>query len=144
MGFDLPVAIGSQLACPEAQVLCFVGDGSLQINIQELAAVAENKLPVKIIVLDNRRLGIVSQFQKFNWKSDPACGEKWNPDFAAIATAYGITGITVRSVSEVEPALQKAFAEEGPVLIHCLVDPLEDVVPMLMAGQTMDKMWPYE
>jgi acetolactate synthase-1/2/3 large subunit len=144
MGFDLPVAIGSQLACPEAQVLCFVGDGSLQINIQELAAVAENKLPVKIIVLDNRRLGIVSQFQKFNWKSDPACGEKWNPDFAAIAAAYGITGLTVRSVSEVEPALKKAFVEPGPVLIHCLVDPLEDVVPMLMAGQTMDKMWPYE
>jgi len=144
MGFDLPVAIGSQLACPEAQVLCFVGDGSLQINIQELAAVAENKLPVKIIVLDNRRLGIVSQFQKFNWKSDPACGGKWNPDFAAIAIAYGITGITVGSVSEVEPALQKAFIEPGPVLVHCLVDPLEDVVPMLMAGQTMDKMWPYE
>jgi acetolactate synthase-1/2/3 large subunit len=144
MGFDLPVAIGAQMTRPDVPVLCFVGDGSLQINIQELAAVVEHRLPVKIIVLDNHRLGIVSQFQKLNWNSDPACGEKWNPDFAAIAKAYGIKGYTVRSEGDVEPVLRKGLADAGATLIHCLVDPGEDVVPMLMAGQTMDKMWPYD
>ena len=81
MGFDLPAAIGAQLNRPDALVLCFVGDGSLQMNIQELATIAELHLPIKIIVFDNHRLGIVSQFQKFNWSCDPSCGNKWNPDF---------------------------------------------------------------
>lgn len=144
MGFDLPVAIGAQLNRPDALVLCFVGDGSLQMNIQELANVAELGLPVKIIVLDNHRLGIVSQFQKLNWKCDPSCGNKWNPDFAAIARAYGIKGVTIRSKGEVEERLKEAIAFEGPALVHCIVDPDEDVVPMLLANQTMDRMWPYE
>jgi acetolactate synthase-1/2/3 large subunit len=144
MGFDLPAAIGAQLACPEAKVLCFVGDGSLQMNIQELATLAEYRLPVKVIVLDNRRLGLVSQFQKINWQSDPACGNKWNPDFAAIGRAYGIAGITVKTVAEAAPKLRQALSDEGPAVIHCIVDEAEDVVPMLLAGQTMDRMWPYE
>ena len=128
---------------PDALVLCFVGDGSLQINIQELATVAERSLPIKIIVLDNHRLGIVSQFQKLNWGCDPCCGDKWNPDFAAIARSYGIRGLSVGSSGEVEVMLKKALADDGPVLVHCTVDPCEDVVPMLLADQTMDRMWPY-
>lgn len=144
MGFDLPAAIGAQLNRPDALVLCFVGDGSLQMNIQELANVAELGLPVKVIVLDNHRLGIVSQFQRLNWKCDPSCGNKWNPDFAAIARAYGIKGITISSKGEVEERLKEAIAFEGPALVHCIVDPDEDVVPMLLANQTMDRMWPYE
>jgi acetolactate synthase I/II/III large subunit len=143
MGFDLPAAIGAQLNRPDALVLCFVGDGSLQINIQELATVAELHLPIKIIVLDNHRLGIVSQFQMLNWRCDPCCGNKWNPDFAAIARAYGIHGISISSAIEAERCLNEALAYEGPVLVHCQVDPNEDVVPMLLANQTMDRMWPY-
>jgi acetolactate synthase-1/2/3 large subunit len=144
MGFDLPAAIGAQLNRPDAMVICFVGDGSLQMNIQELATVSELRLPVKIIVLDNHRLGIVSQFQKLNWSCDPACGNKWNPNFAAIAEAYGIKGITINSCKEVEERLHEALEIEGPVLVHCIIDPCEDVVPMLLANQTMDRMWPYE
>jgi acetolactate synthase-1/2/3 large subunit len=143
MGFDLPAAIGAQLNRPDALVLCFVGDGSLQMNIQELATIAELRLPIKIIVLDNHRLGIVSQFQKLNWSCDPSCGNKWNPDFAAIARAYGINGISISSSDEVERCLNEALAYDGPVLVHCTIDPSEDVVPMLLANQTMDKMWPY-
>jgi acetolactate synthase I/II/III large subunit len=143
MGYDLPTAVGAQLARPEATVLCFVGDGSLQINIQELASVAERELPVKIVVLDNHRLGIVSQFQLQNWDDDPTCGRKWNPDFAAIATAYGIPSWTVARESEIERVLAEALAAEGPALVHCLIDPQEDVVPMLLAGQPMSRMWPY-
>ncbi len=141
MGFDVPVAFGSQLYAPDALVICFVGDGSLQMNIQELASIVERDLPVKIIVLNNNRLGIVSQFQKLNWQTDPTCGNKWNPDFAAIARAYGMVGKTISDCSSVEGTLREAFAEKGPVLVNCLVDETEDVSPMLLGGSTMDKMW---
>jgi acetolactate synthase-1/2/3 large subunit len=143
MGYDLPSAVGAQLARPAATVLCFVGDGSLQINIQELASVAERRLPVKIVVLDNHRLGIVSQFQLQNWDDDPTCGRKWNPDFAAVAEAYGIPSWTLARDGEIEDTLRAALAVEGPALVHCLIDPHEDVVPMLLAGQGLDGMWPY-
>ncbi len=144
MGYDLPTAVGAQLTRPAAKVLCFVGDGSLQMNIQELASVVERNLPVKLVVLDNHRLGIVSQFQLQNWDDDPTCGHKWNPDFAAVARSYGIPSWTVERHEQIEDALAQALATPGPALVHCLIDPQEDIVPMLLAGQTMDRMWPYE
>ena len=142
MGFDLPSAIGAQLVRPSDRVLCFVGDGSLQINIQELQTAVDWRTPVAIVVLDNHRLGIVSQFQQLNWQSDPTTGRKANPDFAAVARAYGIPAFTIATPADVEPTLARALATEGPVLVHCVVDEEEDVVPMLLAGQTMDRMWP--
>jgi acetolactate synthase-1/2/3 large subunit len=141
MGFDLPVAIGAQRARPGARVVCCVGDGSLQMNIQELASLVSYELPVKIVVLDNHRLGIVSQFQQLNWGRDPTCGEKWNPDFAAIARAYGLLAETVPDRNALEPALARALAAPGPALVHCIIDPGEDISPMLLAGQTIDAMW---
>jgi acetolactate synthase-1/2/3 large subunit len=144
MGYDLPTAIGAQLVRPEATVLCFVGDGSFQINIQELASVVERDLPVKLVVLDNHRLGIVSQFQLQNWEDDPTCGRRWNPDFAAVARSYGIPSWTIERHEQIEDALAQALATQGPALVHCLIDPEEDIVPMLLGGQTMDRMWPYE
>jgi acetolactate synthase-1/2/3 large subunit len=143
MGYDLPVAFGAQLQDPAALVICFVGDGSLQMNIQELASIVERGLPVKIFVLNNHRLGIVSQFQKLNWRTDPTCGGKWNPDFAAIARAYGMTGLSLSDWSGVEETLRQALEQDGPVLVNCVVDGDEDVSPMLLGGSTMDKMWPY-
>jgi len=137
------VAIGAQLVRPDATVLCLVGDGSLQINIQELAAIVEYRLPVKIVVLDNHRLAIVSQLQKIWWGTDPTCGQKWNPDFAAIARAYGIPGWTLDDASQTESALRTLLETDGPGLLHCIVDPDTDVVPMMLTGQTMDRMWPY-
>lgn len=142
MGYDLPTAIGAQVWDWQRRVLCFVGDGSLQMNIQELAALAEHKLPVKIIVLDNHRLGIVSQFQNLNWNADPTCGNKWNPDFAQIAQAYGIVGLKLDNPSDCERQVQKLLALPGPALLHCIIDEAEDVVPMLLANQTLDRMWP--
>ena len=141
MGYDLPSAIGATLARPGIPALCFVGDGSFQMNIQELATVVEHKLPVKIFVLDNHRLGIVSHFQNLNWGCDPTCGDKWNPDFAAVAAAYGIPSATVTTADQVEAALQKALDAPGPFLVHFVVDPAEDVSPMLLANQTLDAMW---
>ncbi len=141
MGYDLPAAIGLQLAEPQASVFCFVGDGSLQMNIQELATVVEYDLPIKIFLMDNARLAIVSQFQLFNWEVDLTTGDKKNPDFAAIAKAYGLTSFTLDSKDKLEETVAAALAVEGPCLVHCKVDPLEDVSPMLLAGQKIDEMW---
>lgn len=141
MGYDLPSAIGAALARPGVTTLCFVGDGSFQMNIQELATIVEHQLPIKVFVLDNHRLGIVSHFQNLNWGTDPTCGDKWNPDFAAVAAAYGIPSLSVTKAERVEAALREALATPGPFLVHFVVDPAEDVSPMLLANQTMDAMW---
>lgn len=144
MGYDLPTAIGAQLERPDDLVLCFVGDGSLQINIQELQSAVVYNAPVKIFVLDNCRLGMVSQFQLLNWDSDPTTGNKINPDFVAVARAYGLKAYSIKRKEEVDSIVAEAIAHEGPTLIHCLVDYSEDVSPMLLPGQPMNKMWPYE
>lgn len=144
MGYDLPTAIGAQLARPTDLVVCFVGDGSFQLNIQELQSAVVYRTPIKIFVLDNQRLALVSQFQMMNWGSDPTTGNKQNPDFAAIAEGYGIKAYTIKKASDIETVASTALAVDGPVLVHCLVDPAEDVTPMLLPAQTMDRMWPYE
>lgn len=144
MGFDLPSAIGAQLAYPDRMILCFAGDGSIQMNIQELATISECGLPIKIIVLDNQRLAMVSQFQLFNWGNDPTCGNKVSPAYAEIAKAYNIKNYIINKKDEVGEVLKSALFYDGPCLIHCLVDDSEDVVPMLLGGQPMSKMWPYE
>jgi acetolactate synthase-1/2/3 large subunit len=140
MGYDLPAAIGAKIAQPNAKVLCFVGDGSLQMNIQELATIAEMNLDIKIIVLDNHALNIVAQFQRQNWKSHPATGAKYNPDFGAIAKAYGIRSVSIATPHDMETALAKALKYSGPVLIHCEIDPEEDLLPMLLGGHRLDDM----
>jgi acetolactate synthase-1/2/3 large subunit len=140
MGFDLPAAIGAKMARPDSMVICFVGDGSFQMNIQELATIAEKKLDIKIIVLDNHALNIVAQFQRQNWKSDPSTGGKYNPDFARIAEAYGIPSASINSSSELTQKLAGLLTQNGPVLIHCDIDPKEDLLPMLMGGHTLDDM----
>jgi len=140
MGYDLPAAIGAKIARPEAQVLCFVGDGSLQMNIQELATIAELNLDIKIIVLDNHALNIVAQFQRQNWKSHPATGARYNPDFGAVARAYGIRSLTIDSAASMEKTLAEGLNHAGPVLIHCEIDPEEDLLPMLLGGHRLDDM----
>jgi acetolactate synthase-1/2/3 large subunit len=143
MGYDLPTAIGAQLNRPDDLVLCFVGDGSLQLNIQELQTAVDYQTPVKIFVLDNSRLAMVSQFQLMNWGSDPTTGGKSNPDFAAIARAYGLEAFTLSTPDELESVARRALDHDGPALVHCRVDPREDVSPMLLPGKAMDAMWPY-
>jgi acetolactate synthase-1/2/3 large subunit len=140
MGFDLPAAIGAKIACPQATVVCFAGDGSLQMNIQELATIAEQQMDIKIVVLDNHALSIVAQFQRQNWKSHPSTGERYNPDFGAIAKAYGIAGVSITSAEGMRAKISAALQLKGPVLIHCQVDPQEDLLPMLLGGHTLDDM----
>jgi acetolactate synthase I/II/III large subunit len=140
MGYDVPAAVGAKIAMPGATVVCFVGDGSFQMNIQELATIAERKLDIKIVVLDNHSLNIVAQFQRQNWKSHPSTGDKYNPDFAAIARAYGVDSVTIKTRAGMTEKLRAALRRKGPVVIHCHIDPEEDLLPMLLGGHTLDDM----
>lgn len=140
MGFDLPAAIGAKIARPHAEVICIVGDGSFQMNIQELATIVDLKLDIKIIVIDNHSLNIVAQFQRQNWKSHPTTGNKYNPNFARIAKAYGIWSVEINSPRGAKKKIATALARKGPAVVHCTVDPKEDLLPMLLGGHTLDDM----
>jgi len=143
MGYGLPAAIGAQVACPDQVVWDIAGDGSIQMNIQEMATAVANKLPVKIAVLNNGYLGMVRQWQTLFFKNrlsyvDLACG---TPDFVKLAEAYGAVGLLVQEDSEVRPAIRKAMATKNrPCLIDFRVVRDENVMPMVPAGGTVDDM----
>jgi acetolactate synthase-1/2/3 large subunit len=144
MGYDLPSAIGALIANKTFDFgIVFVGDGSFQMNIQELANVVKYNLPIKIFVLDNERLGIVSQFQLLNWKTDESTGSKSNPSFYKIGNAYDINSFEVNKKQNIKEILDKVFSNNNPALIHCKIDHTEDVLPMLMGGQKMNQMYPF-
>ncbi len=142
MGYDLPSAVGAAFARPDDLVLCVVGDGSFQINMQELGTIAEYGLPVKVAVLDNQRLGIVSQFQNVTFGRDPSTGARAPFDFAAFARLYGIDGFTHPAGAPDGALIARFLATPGAALLHVPIDPALDVEPMLLAGQTLDTMWP--
>ena len=141
MGYDLPSAVGAAMAEPDRRVLCVVGDGSFMMNIQEMAALRERDLDVKILVFNNRRLGIVSQFQLITWGTDPTTGSFGVPDLVMISRGFGIPAEQLEQPDDVEQKLDWLWAQEGPALLNILIDPTADVVPMLLAGQTMGEMW---
>jgi acetolactate synthase-1/2/3 large subunit len=131
MGFGLPAAIGAQIACPGETVVCVTGEGSLLMNVQELATVAHERLPVKIVVLDNRCLGMVRQQQDMFWdgrRSEVDLGA--TPDWLALARAFGITAADDLS----------AIAEPGPVIVHVPIDPESDCLPMFKPGTPARRM----
>ncbi len=135
MGFGLPAAIGAQFACPDKLVFNVAGDGSFQMNLQELATIAINKLPIKIAIINNGCLGMVRQWQELFF-SQHYSGSILNtiPDFVKLAEAYGIKGLRAKSPSEVEAVIKEAISTDGPVLMDFIVDPGENVFPMVPAG----------
>mgnify|MGYP006417421649 FL=1 len=141
MGYDLPSSIGAAMACPEKTVLCVVGDGSLLMNIQELASLCERQLNVKILVMNNSRLGIVSQFQLITWGSDPTTGDFISPNFSEIAKGFGVPSKRVELMSSLYSQVDWFWKESGPVLLEVMIDPDSDVTPMLLAGQNLGEMW---
>ena len=143
MGYDLPTAIGAAIHSPKSTILCVVGDGSFQMNIQELGMINELGLVMKILVLDNHRLGLVSQFQLMNWSIDTACGNKQSPDFACIARGYGIKALHCGPEGNLQDCMDEFINSTSSVLLHLEIDSRHDVLPMLLGGQTTDKMWPY-
>ena len=141
MGYGLPAAIGAQVACPDRVVFDIAGDGSIQMNIQELTTAVTNKLPVKVAILNNGYLGMVRQWQEIFYKKNYAGTVLvGNPDFVKLAEAYGACGIRAKEKQEVVPALKKALKYPGPVLIDFLIEPEENVWPMVPAGMSIRQM----
>lgn len=142
MGFGFPAAIGAQLAFPDKTVIDIAGDGSIQMNIQELATAVQYKLPVKVAILNNRFLGMVRQWQEFFYEKrySYTCMDV-APDFVKVAEAYGAVGLRATKPDEVDAVIKEALAVKNkPVFMDFQVDPAEDVYPMVPAGQPLNKM----
>lgn len=142
MGFGVPAAVGAAFGNPKKTVICVTGDGSFQMNIQELGTIATNKLPVKIIIINNHYLGMVRQWQEifYNGRISHTDLHECQPDFMKIAEAYGMKGVTISKPSELEAKLAEAFKHKGPAIINVLTEKEENVFPMVPPGGVLDKM----
>ncbi|HCE2455307.1 TPA: acetolactate synthase 3 large subunit [Vibrio parahaemolyticus] len=143
MGFGLPAGMGVKFAMPEEEVVVVTGDGSIQMNIQELSTAMQYDIPVKIINLNNRFLGMVKQWQDIIYQGRHSNSYMSSvPDFAAIAEAYGHIGIRIETPDQLEEGLQKALdMKDRLVFVDINVDETEHVYPMQIKGEGMDKMW---
>lgn len=141
MGFGLPAAVGAQVARPDDTVICISGDGSFMMNVQELGTVKRKQLPLKIVLLDNQRLGMVRQWQQlfFNERySETTLTD--NPDFLMLANAFGIPGQHITRKDQVEAALDAMLSSDGPYLLHVSIDELENVWPLVPPGASNSQM----
>lgn len=143
MGFGLPAAMGVKMAMPDATVVCVTGDGSIQMNIQELSTALQYDTPVKIINLNNRFLGMVKQWQDMIYSGRHSHSYMDSvPNFAKIAEAYGHVGMTISDPAELESKMAEALAmKDRLVFIDIMVDETEHVYPMLIRGGAMNEMW---
>jgi len=141
MGYGFPAAIGAQIAFPDRLVIDIAGDGSIQMNIQELATVAQYQLPVKIAILNNGFLGMVRQWQERFYDNIYAHTDiTASPDFVKLAEAYGAVGLRARNTAEVEPTIKKALQIKGPVIMDFIVEREEGVYPMVPSGSSIKEM----
>ena len=140
MGFGLPAAIGAQVAKPKEKVITIVGDGGVQMNIQELMVVKQYNLPVKIVILNNSYLGMVRQWQEmFNEKRYSFVDLEHNPDFVKLGEAYGIKSVELSKPEDLVQ-MEELLNTDGPVLINCIVEKEENVFPMIPSGTSVDQM----
>lgn len=141
MGFGLPAAIGAQAACPDKVVVDVAGDGSIQMNIQEMATAVQYGLPVKVVILNNRYLGMVRQWQELFYECRYACTDMEHaPDFAKLAEAFGAVGLRATTPEEVEPVLREGLNSDKTVIMDFVVDREECVYPMVPAGASITEM----
>ena len=140
MGYGFPAAIGAHFARPDVPVFDVAGDGSIQMNIQELGTVAQYKIPVKIAILNNMYLGMVRQWQELFFDHRYSYTELPSVDFVKIANAYGVEGVRVESVEEVMPALKESLATEGAFVIDFRIEREDNVFPMVPAGAAINEM----
>jgi acetolactate synthase-1/2/3 large subunit len=141
MGFGLPAAMGAKVGCPDTTVICVAGDGSIQMNIQELATCAQDGIAVKVFIMNNGYLGMVRQWQELFWDKRYSSVEmgQW-PDFVKLAEAYGATGIRLEDKHTLVEDMRAALATEGPVLVDVRVTREENTYPMIPAGQPARNM----
>jgi acetolactate synthase-1/2/3 large subunit len=141
MGFGLPAAMGAKVACPDEEVVCLAGDGSLVMNIQELATCVDENIPVKIFLMNNGYLGMVRQWQELFWDrrySSVKMGS--SPDWVKLADAFGARGMRIEDKNELVGGFKEALKEDGPVLVDVRVSPEENCYPMIPAGQAARDM----
>jgi acetolactate synthase-1/2/3 large subunit len=141
MGFGLPAAIGAQIACPDKLVIDIAGDGSIQMNIQEMATAVQCCLPVKVAILNNAYLGMVRQWQELFYDKRYVCTDmNCSPDFVKLAEAFGAVGLRASKPEEVEPVLKEGLSVPQPVIMDFRVDREESVYPMVPAGAPITEM----
>ena len=141
MGYGFPAAIGAQVGCPDRVVIDVAGDGSIQMNIQELTTAVNYRLPVKIIVLNNGYLGMVRQWQELFYNRRYSQTDlSNNPDFVKVAQAFGATGLRLDDPKQVREKLEETLNTEGPVLLDVRISREENVFPMVPAGQAINRM----
>ena len=141
MGYGLPAAIGVQIARPDSLVFDIAGDGSIQMNIQEMMTAVQYRLPVKVVSLNNQFLGMVRQWQQlFYDKRYSSTCLRCAPDFVKLAEAYGAVGLRATRPEDVRPTLEKAFSTPGPVMVDFQVSREENVYPIVPAGASLKKM----
>ena len=140
MGFGFPAAMGAKAGCPEKVVFDIAGDGSIQMNIQELATCVCNKINVKVAILDNGYLGMVRQWQELFYHKRYSYTCISAPDFVKLTESFGAVGILVTKKEEVRPAIDKAIATDNTVFIDFRIDPEENVFPMVPAGEAINRM----
>ncbi|MDD5679526.1 MAG: biosynthetic-type acetolactate synthase large subunit [Kiritimatiellae bacterium] len=158
MGFGLPAAIGAQFGRPDKIVVDISGDGSAQMNFQELVVAVEHKVPIKVVILNNGYLGMVRQWQEMFYKRQYSAtclgqtargknekikdrpGTPYLPDFVKLAEAHGALGLRAKTRAAVVPMLAKAFEADGPAVVECLVEPEANVFPMVPAGASLTEM----
>jgi acetolactate synthase-1/2/3 large subunit len=140
MGFGFPAALGVQVACPDENVVCISGDGSFQMNSQELATAVHYNLPVKVAIINNGYLGMVRQWQELFYNRRYAYTEITGPDFVKLAEAYGAAGMRVTKKSEIREAMEEALRIPKPVVIDFPIEREENVLPMVPPGEPINKM----
>lgn len=141
MGYGFPAAIGAQVALPDKLVIDIAGDGSFQMNIQELATAVQYNLPVKVAILNNQCLGMIRQWQELFFKKRYSGSSlEVSPDYVKLAESYGAVGLRAERPEEVRPVLEKAFSISKPVVMDFRVDPEENVYPMVPAGDPIKNM----
>jgi acetolactate synthase-1/2/3 large subunit len=141
MGYEVPSAIGAQMGNPDKLVWSICGDGGFQMTMMELATAVENKLPVKYAILNNNHLGMITQWQGFFYNKDyQAETYTANPDFVKLAEAYGIKAIRVTSQDQLESAIKEANDHPGPVVVDFIIEKVDDVYPMIPAGQSVKEL----
>lgn len=141
MGYGVPSAVGAQIARPGETVVVITGDGSFQMSIQELGTIAQNQLPIKIVLFNNGVLGMVRQMQKMFYNGRYSqINLQGNPDFVKVAEGYGIRGIRVNALEELRSAFEEAFRHPGPVLVEIPISEEENVLPMVPPGKLITEM----
>jgi acetolactate synthase-1/2/3 large subunit len=141
MGYGFPAAIGAQKAFPNKLVVCIAGDGSFQMNVQELVTAVVNKLPVKVAIINNQHHGMVRQWQQLFYNGRYSASHlPGGPDYVKLAEAYGAVGFRATHPTEIESVIKEAFAINKPVLMDFQVDPNENCYPMVPAGGAINQM----